>query len=53
MIIVAFILSIIVTVFVFKVLYQNTVGFRTTYMGRAIVIWLISFALIAKLLGAV
>lgn len=53
MIIVAFILSILVTAVISKVLFRNTIGTTAGYGGRIFVIWLISFALIAGFIGAV
>lgn len=50
-VIIAFILSIIVTRFILKIINRNTFGTQKTYVVRAITVWFISFIIIAGLLG--
>ena len=50
-VIIAFILSIIVTRFILKIINRNTFGTQKAYVVRAITVWFISFIIIAGLLG--
>lgn len=50
-VIIALILSIIVTGFILKIINRNTFGTQKAYIVRAFVVWLISFTIIAGLLG--
>lgn len=50
-VIIAFMLSLIVTSFILKIINKNTFGSQSAYVKRAITVWFISFIIIAAFLG--
>lgn len=50
-VIIAFVLSIIVTSFILKIINKNTFGTQGAYIKRALTVWFISFMVIAAILG--
>lgn len=48
---IVFVLSIILTSFILKIINKNTIGTQRAYIARAIAVWAISFAIISYIFG--